>query len=270
MRFRNSMWDTAWSLILLLGCLAVSQAAAAEDREILVALPVEPGAAISGDPSRLSDAQLERRVAFLSERFADGQRNAQLWQYGFTGAWATGVAVGGLQAGLATSHDDRIPGLVTAGKAAIGTTRLLLFAHPGIQGSGPLALERGSPRETLEARLIAGETHLLEIEHKAGRRKSWLAHAANLGLNGIGAGIIVGIGNPSDAILNAGVGILFGELMLWTMPWRGEEEPLVSQRMGRAPSTSTVSSISRCTRRRAPEKSATAGESQSMRVRPVS
>ena len=93
MRFRNSMWDTAKNLVLLLGCLAVSQATAAEDREILIALPVEPGAAISGDPSRLSDAQLERRVAFLGERFADGQRNAQLWQYGFTGASSSESAI---------------------------------------------------------------------------------------------------------------------------------------------------------------------------------
>ena len=137
---------------------------------------------------------------------------------------ATGVVVGGLQAGLASNHDDRIPGLVTASKAAIGTTRLLLFPHPGIEGSAPLEIERGSRRETLEARLIAGEAHLLDVEHKARARKSWIAHATNVGLNGIGAGVIVGIGNPSDAILNAGVGILFGEIMLWTSPWRGEED----------------------------------------------
>jgi len=181
-------------------------------------------APVSGDLSILTDAELEDRVAFLKTRFKDGERYAQIWQSGFTGAWAAGAVIGTVQASLSSEPDNRVPAIVTAGKAVIGTTRLLLSPHPARLGTSPLEVEAGDRRTLLEAQVMAGEVHLLEIESKARGRKNWIAHAANIGLNAVGGGIIVGLGNPSDAISNVGVGILFGELMLWTMPSRGEED----------------------------------------------
>lgn len=181
-------------------------------------------APISGDLSILSDAQLEERIRFLESRFGAGQRNAQLWQHGFTGAWASGAVIGTLQASLSSEPDNRVPAIVTAGKAVIGTTRLLLSPHPARLGVTPLDIDAADRRTTLEAQVAAGEKHLLQIDSRARGRKNWIAHAANFGLNAIGGGVIVGLGNPSDAISNVGVGILFGELMLWTMPARGERD----------------------------------------------
>jgi hypothetical protein len=181
-------------------------------------------APISGDLSRLSNAQLEQRIQFLRGRFRAGERHARYWQTGFTLAWATGAALGTVQASLSSEPDNRVAAVVTATKAAIGTTKLLLSPNPARLGDAPLSVQGPDARTTLEARLVAGERQLLAIDHKARERTSWTAHAANLGLNAAGGGIIVALGNPSDAIQNAGVGVLFGEVMLWSMPRRGIDD----------------------------------------------
>ncbi len=201
-------------VLLWLALTAVPWTAVAADRE----------AAISGELSRLTNRELERRLAFLETRFRAQQTYARYWQTGFTSAWATGAVLGTVEASLSSEPDNRVPAIVTAAKAAIGTTKLLVSPHPARLGAAPLEIQRETRRATLEARVRAGERQLLAIEHKAHERRSWVAHAANIGLNALGGGIIVAVGNPSDAIQNVGLGILFGEVMLWSMPKRGIED----------------------------------------------
>ena len=181
-------------------------------------------APISGELSTLSDAELETRVDFLRSRFEAGERYARLWQRSFTGAWAAGAVLGSVQAGLTSKSRNRVSPIVTASKAVIGTTRLLLDPHPARLGSRPLDVSAKDPRGKLEAMVLAGEEHLLEIEHKAQGRRNWIAHAANVGLNALGGGLIIGLGKPTDAIQSVGVGVVFGELMLWSAPKRGEQD----------------------------------------------
>lgn len=218
MEFFRCPWcagDSVRRVVLLgLTLLAVPWTAVAADRE----------AEISGALSGLTNRELERRLEFLETRFRAQQSYARSWQTGFTAAWATGAALGTVQASLSSEPDNRVPAIVTAAKAAIGTTKLLVSPHPARLGAAPLEIQRETRRATLEARLLAGERQLLAIEHKARERRSWVAHAANVGLNALGGGIIVALGNPSDAIQNVGVGILFGEVMLWSMPKRGIQD----------------------------------------------
>lgn len=210
------------ALALALALVATSAARGVDDEREAADETTE--APLSGALGVLSDAELDRRIAFLARRFEAGRRHAALWQYGFTSAWSTGIGVAAVQAGLASDHDDRVAAFVTGGKAIIGTARLLAAPHPARLGAAPLELGEtgaGEARATREARLVAGERHLLAIAQRARRRGHWLAHVANVGLNALGGGLILGLGNPSDAISSVGVGVLFGELLIWTEPGRG-------------------------------------------------
>jgi hypothetical protein len=180
--------------------------------------------AVSGDLAALTDSEIGDRVSFLIERFEAGQTNAKIWQYGFTGGWGLGVVIGTTLAATANGKDERVNGIVTAVKAAIGTTRLALTPLPGRLGAAPILELPDASREDKLARLRAGEEHLLRIDERARERKHWLPHVGNVAINLAGGGVILGLGDATDAAISTAVGIAAGEIMIWTMPWRGESD----------------------------------------------
>lgn len=181
-------------------------------------------AAISGDLSDLDDAEIERRIAFLSRRLDERAPYARFWQTGFTSGWTLGIGIGGLQAGLANEHDDRLNGALTAGKAAFGVARLVFDPTPARLGASPIREIEGEGRAASLARLRAGEAQLARVAHRSKRRYNWLAHAGNVALNTAAGLTVIFYGNPSDAVTQIGVSTLAGELMLWTEPWKGQED----------------------------------------------
>jgi len=181
----------------------------------------EPRAPLSGELAGLSEAELERRIAFLEERLEDGRRPTRLWQFGFTSAWSLGIVAGGVQAGLSDEHDTRVRGIVTATKAAIGTARLALRPHPGWRGAEPLHAVEGEGRDALEARLRAGEEQLVAVARRARRSRSWVPHLANFGVNAAGSAVTLALGNPSDAAVSFGVGTAMGTVLILSSPTRG-------------------------------------------------
>ncbi len=180
--------------------------------------------ALSGDLSGLSNAEIDSRVAFLTERLQDGKRNATFWQEGFTVGWTVGAGLGTAQAILANSSETRANGIVTAVKAAIGVTRLVVWPHPGRLGAEPILAIEGDSREARLARLEAGENQLARTKKYASSRTDWLPHVANVGLNLAGGGVLLGVGRTSDALVSAGIGIVFGELLIWTSPARSVQD----------------------------------------------
>jgi len=180
-----------------------------------------PRAALSGELDGLSDAELERRIAFLEERLEDGRRPTRIWQFGFTSTWSLGMVAGSLQAGLTDEHDTRVRGIVTATKAAIGTARLALRPHPGWRGAAPLRAVEGEGRDALEARLRAGEKQLVAVARRVRRSRSWVPHLANFGINAAGSAVTLALGNPSDAAVSFGVGTAMGTILILSSPTRG-------------------------------------------------
>ena len=180
--------------------------------------------AISGDLSGLSDAQIDERVEFLTERLNEGQKNAKIWQVGFTTGWSLGVVLSTVQAATTSVKDTRATAIVTAVKASIGVARLLVWPHPGARGAEPILAIEGDSRAAKLARLEAGELQLSRTAKRGASRKTWLPHLGNVGLNLIGGGILVGVASTKDGLISAGVGILAGEVMLWTMPWRSVQD----------------------------------------------
>jgi len=214
-------WMKGWAGGLVVVTMIASGVARADSPS---PSPAAAEAAFSGDLSGLEEAELERRVGFLTRRLAKRQSYARFWQTGFTSGWTMGIGIGALQAGLANDHDDQLNGALTAGKAAFGVARLVLDPTPARLGADPILEIEGDGRAALEARLRAGEAQLAQVAHRAERRYNWLAHAGNIALNGAAGLTVILYGNPSDAVTQIGVSTIAGEIMLWTDPWKGRED----------------------------------------------
>ncbi|MCH8083333.1 MAG: hypothetical protein IH885_03760 [Myxococcales bacterium] len=187
--------------------------------------------AITRNPSGLSDSELDARLAFLEQRLDDGEKYAKYWQWGWTSAYGLGVVVGTGKAITCCPHKNstsrnkqRVNHYVTAGKGVIGTTRMLLWRHPGRNGADSMRAIEGDSREAKLERLAEGESVLQSVAKTAGRRWHWKSHAGNIGLNLAGAGFIFGFGRDSDAWESLGVGIGVGTLNILSAPKRGIQD----------------------------------------------
>jgi hypothetical protein len=183
------------------------------------ALPARAEQGALSGPLEAHDTELDERFAFLSERLDAGRRNAQIWQYGFTSGYSLGVVIGAVQAGL-EDGDERVSGIVTSAKGAIGAGRLLWDPHPARLGAEPLrALPRASHAERVHA-LAEAEALVAEIVERAESRWTWPRHTGNVALNLAGGAFIWGFDDVREAAVSTGVGILVGEIMIFTTPWR--------------------------------------------------
>ena len=184
--------------------------------------------AISGDLSRLRDEEIDRRYSFITERLDAGQRNSQIWQYGFTSGWGVGVAVGAVQASVTNNKVTRTSGIVTSVKAAGGVVRLLWSPNPGRHGSENIQGLPADSREDRLRRLAAAEQLFSDVEERAIDRLDWKRHALNVAINLAGAGVIVGVHGFNrawdDGLISFGVGVTAGEVMSFTMPRRGVQD----------------------------------------------
>jgi hypothetical protein len=193
---------------------------------LAILLPVAAGAdGLTRNVSSLSDAEIDARLAFIEERLDAGETHAKYWQWGWTGVYAAGMAIGTAQAAMTDSGKNRADYITTAVKATIGTTRLLVWRHPGRNGADEID-ERlyGNTRSAKERRLMRGEEILQNVAHKAEERWNWKAHAGNIGLNLIGAGFILGFGHATDAAESFGVGVVVGTAHILSAPKRGIQD----------------------------------------------
>jgi len=193
---------------------------------------------ITRNPAGLSDAELDARLAFLEQRLDDGETYAKYWQWGWTGGYSLGIVYGvgesiaccsNKKSGPANSvkkkrNEQRVNYIVTAAKAAIGTSRMLFWRHPGRNGADSMRAIEGDSREARLARLAEGESVLRAVAKRAEQRTDWRAHAGNIALNAAGAGFIFGFGRDSDAWESLGVGIGVGTLNILTAPKRGIQD----------------------------------------------
>jgi hypothetical protein len=178
----------------------------------------------------MSDEELDRRIQWLETTLDAGETYSKIWQYGWTTGYSLGVVLGTVQAATTHDKDTRVNSIVTASKAVIGTTRLLWSPHPGRLGAQPMRDVVGDGREAKLQRLAVGEAQLAEIAKRADERYRWQPHAGNVGLNLVGGAFVAGFGDPVDAAISVSVGILVGELMIFTAPKRGAAEQQAYQR----------------------------------------
>jgi hypothetical protein len=187
----------------------------------LLALLAAPAAFAQAGAAPLCDSETGARLRFLEERLAGGQTYARWWWGGWLGFYATGTVVQSVRAGLEDEGDGRADYTISAVKALIGTTRLLVARPQARLGAEPLlALPLDEPAHCA-ARLGVGEETLLQNAKEADARWDWRRHAFNVGLNVVG-GVIADEAFDAQrrGWISAGVGIAVGTAMILSHPWQ--------------------------------------------------
>lgn len=166
---------------------------------------------------RLGDAQIERRLAFLTERLDDNFLHAAMWKYGWLFINGAGSAAATAQA--IAKNDDLAFHTMRAVKGAIGVIYLLINPMPGTRGADPI---REMPSATLEerrAQLIAAEDLLATAAERTEQRFAVAYHVANLLFNAAAAGAVAATGDHSNALQALLIDTAAGEVQVWTQPW---------------------------------------------------
>jgi hypothetical protein len=168
----------------------------------------------------LSPTEAEARLGFIEERLDEGRRNAQVWQYGWTGVFGATLLASTAQAVLADAGDERVYQIVGAVKSAGALGQMLTDPLPARLGADPLRAVPADMAESRLRRLAVGERLLVENAARADSRYSWRRHLEGVTTNLIGGGVIYALGDSTDALVSTLSGILVGELQIWSQPWR--------------------------------------------------
>lgn len=175
------------------------------------------------EAAALSDAEIDRRLEFLTARLDAGRRHAALWQYGWLGVNAVGGIAPAVQAGF-DDGTDRDYDIIEASKGAIGVTYLLVAPMPGRHGADLIRAMPDATHADRAARLLEAERTLHETALRSEQRKQWLVHLGNLGLNLAGGIALFALGDPEKAGLSIGVDTAVGEVQILTQPWKPEKD----------------------------------------------
>ena len=162
---------------------------------------------------------LDVRLAFIEHQLDSGRLRSQAWQYGWMSVDAVGLGLGSYQAAVAGDAGQRATGIVDATKSALDLLNLTLLPLPGLHGADPIRALPSDTPEQRQAQLDAAERLLsLDAAH-ATEQRSLIEHIGNVGINVFGGAVILGFGDPRDALIDAATGIAMGELMIFTAPW---------------------------------------------------
>lgn len=163
------------------------------------------------------------RLRFLEARLAGDRRYADLWWKGWTSVFAGGVVFQGARAGFEGDEGQRADLIVSAAKAGIGLARSLWSPPPARRGASELASISTATPEGCAERLARAEAILRRnAEKTAFERRSWIPHAANLGLNLAGALIVAEGFDEQDGWVSGAIGFAVGEGRIWSYPWQAE------------------------------------------------
>ncbi|PRY64475.1 hypothetical protein B0H98_105136 [Vreelandella songnenensis] len=159
-----------------------------------------------------AQAQSGNEWAGYDDVFEGGARQANVWQWGWTGIYGTSLAVNAYQSSEASDRDDRFDARVGVVKSALALGGMLLDRQPH-----PAAL---AEYERLKASGdISGVQALgLELAQAERERRGWGARVNSLVVNGVAGAVIAADGRESDAAVNFATGMLVNELQIWTQP----------------------------------------------------
>jgi hypothetical protein len=194
-------------------------------RSILVVLITLAGAApgsaqegITPLDTRLSDAELDRRIRFIEQRLDGSKTHAQLWHWSWLTVNVGSAVIQGAVAATIDNHDDKVNYATGAALGAIGFADQIFRPLEARYGAGPIQDMPEATRQEKIAKLRTAEDQLRSNAKRAGERTSWVPHAGNAVLATI-AGVVVGFwGNPSDGVITGASTLAGGELNLWTQP----------------------------------------------------
>ncbi len=170
------------------------------------------------------DADTQARLRWITDRLDSRERYADLWWRGWFGFYGIGTVVQATRAGLEDDGGKRADLIVSAVKAAGGTTRLYFSRPVARLGADPLRAEPLSDQAACLERVRQGESLLQQAAKESGRRWDWKPHLANVAINMAGAVIVTEGFDENEGWDNAAIGIAVGEAMLWSHPWKGRSD----------------------------------------------
>ena len=171
-----------------------------------------------------SEAEMERRLAFITERLNAGQTSARAWHYGWSGFFAASTALNIYAAHRSNSSDNETQYTVGALKSAAGLALMLLRPLPAVKGAKPVeALPAGTPSQKA-ARLQTAEDLLRQNARRAKERKSWARHLGAIAIHFIGSTAIAALGDFQDAVISNATGIALSQFHIWSQPYRAIDD----------------------------------------------
>ncbi len=203
---------------MLAGCAAMRDATTIA-RDVLQ--PKPPGRApVSAEAAAsLPESEIERRLAFVTERLDAGRSHAWWWQYGFLA-----VNAGGMIAATAVAPgdegDDQVFDIIEASKGLIGVIYLLTSPMPGRQGADPIRAMPAATHAERAAQLAAAEALLFETAGRSYQRTTWVLHAGNVAINAAGGAVLLAREAYDKAALSFFLDTAIGEAQILLQPWQ--------------------------------------------------
>ncbi|MGR4066527.1 hypothetical protein [Billgrantia sp. C5P2] len=145
------------------------------------------------------------------DALARGERQANVWQYGWAGVYATSLAFNAYQASEADDRDDRYDARVGVVKSALALAGTLMDDQP--HPAAYRELREGDGDIESARRLL----HAVAEEER--QRRSLQARLGSLAINAA-SGLLIGVGDGRgrDGAINFATGMLISELQLQTQP----------------------------------------------------
>jgi hypothetical protein len=167
----------------------------------------------------LSDAEVTKRLAFISSTLESGTVAADRWWYGWYIGWTTLTAGEVVFALAATDRGFRVDSAVGAVSCSLGVIPLGFLPFVPRTAAASLRTLPGSTAEERRRKLVVGENLLRKSAEKEALGRSWLTHALGISVS-IGAGLVLGLGykRPVTGIINTVTGIALTEAQIFTQP----------------------------------------------------
>ncbi|TNH15311.1 hypothetical protein [Halomonas sp. BL6] len=150
--------------------------------------------------------------AAYDEVFESGAQQANVWQRGWTGVYATSLAYNAYQSSEASDPDDRFDARVGVVKSALALGGMLTDRQPH-----PAAL---AEYERLKAQgdLSGVQALGLSLAQAERERRGLEARVGSLVVNTVAGAVIAADGRERDGAMNFATGMLINELQIWTQP----------------------------------------------------
>jgi hypothetical protein len=171
------------------------------------------------------DAGTAERIRFIEDRLEQRRPYATWWWRTWTVGYGAGAVIEGIRAGIEDREGKQADLAVSAGKATLGTVRLLFDRPSARLGAEPMQAVATTDESACRQRLSVGEDLLRQSAKDSRKRWDWKRHAANVAINAAGAAIVAyGFDDETRGWRSAGIGIAVGEAMLLSRPWSGDDD----------------------------------------------
>ncbi|UYV19318.1 hypothetical protein K1Y77_01110 [Halomonas qaidamensis] len=146
------------------------------------------------------------------EVFENGAHHAAWWDAGWTGIYATSLAIDAYQSSEASSRNDRFDARVGVVKSALALGGMLTDRQP--HQAALIEYERLKARGELSGVQALG----LQLAQAERERRGFEARLSSLLVNSVAGAVIAADGRERDGTVNFATGMLINELQIWTQP----------------------------------------------------